>query len=102
MSVKQKSMGDGWAMLGGGGVGILGGACLGACFAWLSGAFWNGMWIIVMVHACLAMFLMGAWVAPCFVETEADEPKLPPRSEKHNIPRKANRSAENDQGALAS
>jgi hypothetical protein len=57
-------VGDELAFVIGCGAGLGGGLILGGCFAWLSGAYGNGMWMIVLMHAIFAMVLMGAWLAP--------------------------------------
>jgi hypothetical protein len=64
---------DGMAFLIGCGAGICGGLLLGGCFVWLSGAYFNGMWMIVIMHAIFAMVLMGAWLAPTLLCHEKKE-----------------------------
>ena len=63
-------IGDGLAFAIGCGAGLVGGVLLGSCFAWLSGAYSNGMWMIVLMHAIFAMVLMGAWLAPTLLAQE--------------------------------
>jgi hypothetical protein len=62
-----------WAILAGGGVGLLMGALMGFGLAFMTGAFESGMGGYVVLHAAFAMTLMGGWTGPCFVKDEEME-----------------------------
>jgi hypothetical protein len=62
-----------WAILAGGGIGLLTGALMGVGLAFMTGAFANGMGGYVVLHAAFAMTLMGGWTGPCFVKHDAME-----------------------------
>ena len=68
---KQSGSPEIWAILAGGGIGLLIGALMGCGLAFMTGAFESGMGGYVVLHAAFAMTLMGGWTGPCFVKDDA-------------------------------